>query len=102
MTSTTALVSADNPRIGFFAQHDTYADAIDAGKLLPHAKSTDDMHTIVQNNTVDDVIMAILPPLVLTVLVNCAMACACAAKRWPTSQNPSLTISRPGDRERQG
>ncbi|MFJ5899452.1 carbon starvation CstA family protein [Streptomyces sp. NPDC093064] len=68
-------IFSGNPKIGFFAQRDAYAQAIDAGKLLPGAKNMDDMHTIVLNNTVDGVLMAVFLLLVVTVLVNCALAC---------------------------
>lgn len=40
----------------------------------------DDMHTIVLNNTVDGVIMAIFLLLVLTVLVNCTVVCVRAVR----------------------
>ncbi|MGW3143458.1 carbon starvation CstA family protein [Streptomyces sp. NPDC001177] len=77
------IFSAD-PKIGFFAQRDLYADAIDAGRLLPGAADLDDMHTIVLNNTVDGVLMAIFLLLVLIVLVNCAVVCARALRAtWP-------------------
>ncbi|MFF4584808.1 carbon starvation CstA family protein [Streptomyces sp. NPDC001388] len=80
-----------NPKIGFFAQRDAYADAIDAGKLLPGATTMDDMHTIVLNNTVDGVLMAIFLLLVLTVLVNCAAVCVRALRApgpLPTTETP--------------
>ncbi|MGW7403948.1 carbon starvation CstA family protein [Streptomyces sp. NPDC054833] len=84
------IFSAD-PKIGFFAQRDLYADAIDAGKLLPGATDVDDMHTIVLNNTVDGVLMAIFLLLVLIVLVNCAVVCARALRAGeplPTTEAP--------------
>ncbi|MFF5186077.1 carbon starvation CstA family protein [Streptomyces sp. NPDC000345] len=84
-------IFSGNPKIGFFAQRDAYADAIDAGKLLPGATTMDDMHTIVLNNTVDGVLMAIFLLLVLTVLVNCAAVCVRALRATgplPTSETP--------------
>ncbi|WP_316762265.1 carbon starvation CstA family protein [Streptomyces herbicida] len=84
------IFSAD-PKIGFFAQRDLYADAIDAGRLLPGAADLDDMHTIVLNNTVDGVLMAIFLLLVLIVLVNCAVVCARALRATgplPTTEAP--------------
>jgi carbon starvation protein len=84
-------IFSDNPKIGFFAQRDVYADAIDAGKLLPGATDMDDMHTIVLNNTVDGVIMAIFLLLVLIVLVNCAVVCVRALRATeplPTTEAP--------------
>ncbi|QYX81050.1 carbon starvation CstA family protein [Streptomyces akebiae] len=73
-------IFSDNPAIGFFALRDKYAAAIDKGELLPGATTMDDMHTIVTNNTVDGVIMAIFLLLVLTVLVNCAVVCVRAVR----------------------
>ncbi|QFQ96335.1 carbon starvation protein A [Streptomyces phaeolivaceus] len=73
-------IFSDNPAIGFFALRDKYAAAIDRGELLPGATNMDDMHTIVTNNTVDGVIMAIFLLLVLTVLINCAVVCVRAVR----------------------
>lgn len=84
-------VFSGNPKIGFFAQRDVYADAADAGKLLPGATDLDDMHTIVVNNTVDGVIMAVFLLLVTIVLVNCAVVCVRAlraAEPLPTTETP--------------
>lgn len=84
-------IFSDDPKIGFFAQRDVYADAIDAGKLLPGATDMDDMHTIVLNNTVDGVIMAVFLLLVLVVLVNCAVVCFRALRATeplPTTEAP--------------
>ncbi|MBD9704351.1 carbon starvation protein A [Streptomyces sp. ID01-12c] len=73
-------IFSDNPAIGFFALRDKYAAAIERDELLPGAATMDDMHTIVTNNTVDGVIMAIFLLLVLTVLVNCAVVCVRAVR----------------------
>ncbi|MFI7015078.1 carbon starvation CstA family protein [Streptomyces sp. NPDC050164] len=84
-------IFSDDPKIGFFAQRDVYADAIDARKLLPGATNMDDMHTIVLNNTVDGVIMAAFLLLVLIVLVNCAVVCFRALRATeplPTTEAP--------------
>ncbi|MFB8771147.1 carbon starvation CstA family protein [Streptomyces broussonetiae] len=84
-------IFSDDPKIGFFAQRDVYADAVDAGKLLPGATDMDDMHTIVLNNTVDGVIMAVFLLLVLIVLVNCAVVCVRAVRSpepLPTTEVP--------------
>jgi carbon starvation protein len=84
-------IFSDDPKIGFFAQRDVYADAVDAGKLLPGATDMDDMHTVVLNNTVDGVIMAIFLLLVLIVLVNCAVVCLRAVRATeplPTTEAP--------------
>ncbi|TXS45597.1 carbon starvation protein A [Streptomyces sp. uw30] len=84
-------IFSDNPAIGFFALRDKYAQAIEDGQLLPGATDMDDMHTIVLNNTVDGVLMAIFLLLVLTVLVNCAVVCVRAVRAagpLPTTEAP--------------
>ncbi|MGW0839754.1 carbon starvation CstA family protein [Streptomyces sp. NPDC002787] len=84
-------IFSDNPAIGFFALRDKYAAAIDKGELLPGATNMDDMHTIVLNNTVDGVIMAVFLLLVLTVLINCAVVCVRAVRSpapLPTTEAP--------------
>ncbi|MFI2371730.1 carbon starvation CstA family protein [Streptomyces sp. NPDC018833] len=84
-------IFSDNPAIGFFALREKYAKAIEDGQLLPGAKNMDDMHTIVLNNTVDGVIMAVFLVLVLTVLVNCAVVCVRAVRSTeplPTTEAP--------------
>ena len=84
-------IFSDNPAIGFFALRDEYAQAIVDGQLLPGATNMDDMHTIVLNNTVDGVLMAVFLLLVLTVLVNCAVVCVRAVRAsepLPTTEAP--------------
>ncbi|MFI1015924.1 carbon starvation CstA family protein [Streptomyces sp. NPDC020965] len=74
-TASWQKVLSSDPRVGFFAQRDRFADAIDAGKVLPPAKSMDDMHTIVTNSTVDGVLIVLFVVLVSTVIVNAAVVC---------------------------
>ncbi|MFF8967749.1 carbon starvation CstA family protein [Streptomyces sp. NPDC014995] len=84
-------IFSDNPKIGFFAQRARYADAIDAGQVLPPAKSLDDMHTVVTNSTVDGVLIALFLLLVAVVLVNAAVVCVRAVRApgtLPTSEAP--------------
>ncbi|NUT26751.1 MAG: carbon starvation protein A [Streptomyces sp.] len=84
-------IFSDNPAIGFFALRDKYARAIEDGQLLPGATDMDDMHTIVLNNTVDGVLMAVFLLLVLTVLVNCAVVCVRAVR----ARHPLATTEAP-------
>ena len=84
-------IFSDDPKIGFFAQRAKYADAIDAGQVLPPAKSLDDMHTVVTNSTVDGVLIALFLLLVAVVLVNAAVVCARAVRSpgtLPTTEAP--------------
>ncbi|MDX3644020.1 carbon starvation CstA family protein [Streptomyces sp. MB09-02B] len=97
-------IFSDNPAIGFFALRDKYAAAIDKGELLPGATNMDDMHTIVTNNTVDGVIMAIFLLLVLTVLVNCAVVCVRAVRSpvpLPSTEAPYVESRIDDDTEKQ-
>ncbi|WSD21994.1 carbon starvation protein A [Streptomyces phaeochromogenes] len=84
------IFSAD-PRVGFFAQRERYADGIDAGHVLPPAKTLDDMHTVVTNSTVDGVLIALFLLLVTVVIVNAAVVCVRALRSpvpLPTTETP--------------
>ncbi|MCM2389836.1 carbon starvation CstA family protein [Streptomyces albipurpureus] len=87
-TASWQKVFSPDPRVGFFAQRDRYSDAIDAGTVLPPAKSMDDMHTIVTNSTVDGVLIILFVVLVTAVIVNAAVVCV-RTLRSPTP--PSTT-----------
>ncbi|GAB2737897.1 carbon starvation CstA family protein [Streptomyces bullii] len=84
------IFSAD-PKIGFFAQRDRYAEALDAGQVLPPAKTLDDMHTVVTNSTVDGVLIALFVLLVAVVIGNAAVVCVRAVRSpvpLPTTEAP--------------
>ncbi|GAB2986063.1 carbon starvation CstA family protein [Streptomyces pseudoechinosporeus] len=84
-------IFSDDPRIGFFAQRTRYADGIDAGQVLPPAKTLDDMHTVVTNSTVDGVLIAVFLLLVTVVIVNAAVVCVRAIRSpgsLPTTEAP--------------
>lgn len=73
-------IFSDDPRVGFFAQRDRYADAIDEGKVLGPAKNMDQMHTVVLNSTVDGVLIAVFLALVAVVILNAAVVCVRAIR----------------------
>ncbi|MYT75884.1 MULTISPECIES: carbon starvation CstA family protein [unclassified Streptomyces] len=75
LTASWQKVFSSDPKVGFFQQRANYRDAIDAGKVLPPAKTMDDMHTVVTNSTVDGVLSAALALLVVVVLVDAARVC---------------------------
>lgn len=84
-------IFSDDPRVGFFAQRARYADGIDAGTVLPPAKTMADMHTVVTNSTVDGVLIALFLVLVVTVMVNAAVVCVRALRSpapLPTTEVP--------------
>lgn len=66
---------SDDPKLGFFAQRDRYAAALDDGKLIAPAKSLGDMHRIVQNSTVDGILALTFALLVAVVLADAARVC---------------------------
>ncbi len=70
LTASYQKVFSDNPKLGFFSQRDKYADAIDAGKVLPPAKSMDDMHAIVTNSTVDGILAALFAAMIIVVILD--------------------------------
>jgi carbon starvation protein len=73
-------IFSDDPRVGFFAQRAKYADGLDAGQVLPPAKTLDDMRTVVTNSTVDGVLIALFLLLVAVVIVNAAVVCVRAVR----------------------
>ncbi|WP_425829740.1 carbon starvation CstA family protein [Streptomyces fractus] len=75
LTASWQKVFSSDPRVGFFQQRSNYQDAIDAGKVLPPAKTMDDMHTVVTNSTVDGVLSAALALLVIVVVLDALRVC---------------------------
>src|SRR4051795_10623899 len=70
LTASYEKVFSDDPKLGFFAQRTKFQDAIDAGKVLPPAKSMDDMHAVVTNSTVDGVLAALFAILIVIVILD--------------------------------
>ncbi|WP_443045713.1 carbon starvation CstA family protein [Streptomyces sp. NBC_00356] len=75
LTASWQKVFSSDPRVGFFQQRSNYQDAIDAGKILPPAKTMDDMHTVVTNSTVDGVLSAALALLIIVVVLDALRVC---------------------------
>nr|WP_272871463.1 carbon starvation CstA family protein [Candidatus Frankia alpina] len=73
-------IFSDNPKLGFFAQRHRYADALENGKILAPAKSTSDMHRVVQNSTLDGILAIVFALLVLIVLVDAVRVCIRAVR----------------------
>ncbi|MBT2506301.1 carbon starvation protein A [Streptomyces sp. ISL-98] len=84
LTASWQKIFSDDVKVGFFAQRDKYQAGIDAGQVLPPAKSLDDMHTVVTNSTVDGVLCALFAILIVVVLVDAARVCV-KAVRHPAS-----------------
>ncbi|SDK55029.1 carbon starvation protein [Glycomyces sambucus] len=75
LTASWQKVFSEDPRIGFFAQRERYADALDAGEVLAPAKDLDQMRTVVVNSTVDGVLAAFFALLVVIIILNAAVIC---------------------------
>ncbi|WP_433271417.1 carbon starvation CstA family protein [Actinosynnema sp. CS-041913] len=70
LTASWQKVFSADPKLGFFAQRDKYAAALDRGELLAPAKNADEMQSIITNSTVDGVLAATFALLVVIVLVD--------------------------------
>ena len=70
LTASYQKVFSGDPKLGFFAQRDKFKDAIDAGQVLPPAKTMDDMHAVVTNSTVDGVLAAFFAILIIIVILD--------------------------------
>jgi len=80
LTASWEKVFSSNPKLGFFAQRNTYDDAIAAGKVLPPAKSMDQMHAVVTNSTVDGILAALFAVLIVIVILDAARVCVKALR----------------------
>src|SRR3954469_3069424 len=92
LTASWEKVFSGDPKLGFFAQRDKFADAIDAGKVLPPAKSMDDMHAVVTNSTVDGVLSALFAILIVVVILDAMRIWvrAVRAGSLPTTEVPPV------------
>ncbi|GAA1033948.1 hypothetical protein GCM10009557_37240 [Virgisporangium ochraceum] len=91
LTASYQKVFSDDPRLGFFAQRDRYADALDAGRILGPAKTRDDMEAIIFNSTLDGVLAALFAVLIIIVLADGLRMCVKAARArepLPTTEAP--------------
>ncbi|MGW7198003.1 carbon starvation CstA family protein [Streptomyces chryseus] len=75
LTASWQKIFSDDVKVGFFAQRDKYQAGIDAGEVLPPAKSMDQMHTVVTNSTVDGVLCALFAILIVVVLADAGRVC---------------------------
>jgi carbon starvation protein len=70
LTASWQKVFSADPKLGFFAQREKYAAALDSGQVLAPAKDLDQMGSIVTNSTVDGVLAAVFALLVIVVLLD--------------------------------
>jgi carbon starvation protein len=72
LTASWYKIFSSDPLIGFFAQRDKYQTALDTGKVIPPAKSLEDVSQIVTNSTVDGVLSILFAALIIVVIVDAA------------------------------
>lgn len=93
LTASWQKVFSSDPRIGFFAQRERYADALEQGRLLAPAKDLGQMQAVVTNSTVDGVLAAVFAILVILVIANATLVCWRAIRGrepLPTSEAPHI------------
>ena len=81
LTASYQKVFSSDPKVGFFKQRSVFQDAIDDGKVLPPAKTMDDMHTVVTNSTVDGILTAVLALLIVVVIADALRVCVRHVRR---------------------
>jgi carbon starvation protein len=92
LTASYQKVFSSDPKLGFFSQRDRFNDAIADGKVLPPAKSMDDMHAVVTNSTVDGILAALFAILIVVVILDAARICVKAIRAGgtlPTAEVPA-------------
>jgi len=81
-------IFSDNPKIGYFAQHDAFVTARDAGKIVAPAKTAADMDKVVFNTMIQGSLSIIYASLVIIVFVAAMVVCVKAVRAGglPTSE----------------
>jgi carbon starvation protein len=72
LTASWYKIFSSDPLIGFFAQRSKYQEALDAGKVIPPAKSLEDVGQIVTNSTVDGILSILFAALIIVVIADAA------------------------------
>jgi carbon starvation protein len=92
LTASWQKVFSDNPKIGYFAQADTYRIARDAGEVLAPATDASQMDTVISNSVVNGVLQASFALLVIVVVLNAMVVWtrALRAGSLPTTELPHV------------
>ncbi|WNV77250.1 carbon starvation CstA family protein [Geodermatophilus sp. DSM 44513] len=93
MTASYQKVFSDIPAIGYFAQRERYATALEAGELLAPAKTPEQMEQIVTNSTINGVLQSCFALLTLVVVANAVVVIARAIQARgpvPTTEEPAV------------
>ncbi len=91
LTASYHKVFSPDPKLGFFAQRDRFAEALARGEVLAPAKDLDQMQAVVTNSTVDGVLAAFFALLVVVVVLDAARVCLKAFRsggQLPTTEVP--------------
>jgi carbon starvation protein len=72
LTASWQKIFSSDPLIGFFAQRAKFQEALDAGKVIPPAKSLEDVGQIVTNSTVDGILSILFAVLIVVVIADAA------------------------------
>jgi carbon starvation protein len=91
LTASWQKVFSDDPKLGFFAQRERFADALDRGEVIAPAKNLDEMQQVVTNSTVDGVLAALFAILIIIVIADGARMCIRAVRArepLPTTEAP--------------
>jgi len=84
----------ENPRIGFLAHAEKFKTAAAEGKVLPPAKSPEQMQQIIMNDYIDAALAAIFMAVVLSILFFSIRACLQALRSdRPTSEEAPAVSS---------
>ncbi|MFE3656447.1 carbon starvation CstA family protein [Streptomyces sp. NPDC059165] len=86
LTASWQKVFSGDPKVGFFTQRDKYQAGIDSARILPPAKTMDEMHTIVTNSTVDGILAVFFAVLIVVVLADAARVSMKAIRSPGTSR----------------
>lgn len=88
LTASYQKIFSSNPKIGYWAQHDAFVSARDAGKVLAPAKDMAGMDKVVFNTTVQGTLSIVYAVLVVIVVIAAALVCWRAIQRGglPTSE----------------
>jgi carbon starvation protein len=70
LTASWYKIFSSDPQIGFFAQRAKFQEALDAGKVIPPAKSLEDVGQIVTNSTVDGILSILFATLIIVVIAD--------------------------------
>lgn len=91
LTASWQKVFSSDPKLGFLAQRERYADALAQNQVLAPAKSIEDMQQVVLNSTVNATLSALFAVLIIIVIADAIRVWTQAIKRGeplPSSEAP--------------